>query len=151
MSDILRAKELLNEILKEQIERGGFADMYCCLNRIREITKHAPAALENKPEDQAEQIKILESEKQYLEECLAEKRKLTKEISDLLSPSGDGPESPSLCDLFGPVKKLMERIKELEDLLREIYPILYNNYNADDIGPGHIIDRIEQTLKEKEK
>lgn len=47
---------------------------------------------------EAENAKLKEGQ-EYLEECLADKRELAKEISDILHPNSDGPKTPSLCDV----------------------------------------------------
>ncbi len=60
---------------------------------------------------------------QDYEECMADKRRLTKEISDILHPKGNGPKRPALCDVLAYVRNdftaSKERVAKLEgDIIR---------------------------------
>lgn len=101
---------------------------------------------------QQQEIEKLKEGQKYLEECLADKRRLTKEISDILHPDGNGPKEPSLCDVVKYLrdhflKSQAERIEKLETAHREEIYRLNDKCVAMRKALTERIERLEKYLR----
>jgi hypothetical protein len=47
------------------------------------------------------------------------------------------------------IERLDEKVKELEGLLKEALPIIYNTYDSECIGPESLPSKIEQAIKKE--
>jgi len=84
-----------------QNPRGGTPCPYCTLS------------------EEAEDYKKLQAENEGYKECEVEVKRLTKEISYILTPDGKGPTQPSLCDVVAYVRDDFEQLRAENERLKD--------------------------------
>lgn len=100
-----------------------YSDHLAALEDQREAWRDNKRYLENDVALKREQIAALNERHDDI-------KRITKEISDFLHPDGEGPESPSLCDVQAYIiHDIAALTADRDDLMKKVVEIAFNEEN----------------------